>query len=682
MRIRITLFLAGALAGTNVHAAENKVPNGQVLTGPVPAWAIQSEPLQVPDNAAGAVFIRRQDTEVHLDGKGQSVYNGYRVRILHPNALQLGNLSLVWNPSGGAPIVHAIKIHRNGEVIDVMRNARFEVLRREDQLEQAMLDGNLTAVLRVPDLRVGDEIEFGATWRSGDPTLGKDGAGLLFLSPEPAPGRYLLRLSWDEGAKPKIKPTGDMAAVASEGGNAIDYRFDNPGLLVPPKDAPPRYNWQRIVEYSTFNDWRDISRLFFPMYVAASRLGTKSALRQETARIAAAHATPFERAAAALKIVQQDIRYIYVGLNGGNLTPANADTTWERRYGDCKAKTALLLAMLRELGVDAEAVLVNNSDSLDGLGERLPSPRMFDHVLVRAHVEGKVYWLDGTLPAVATPALDPIFPYQWILPLTESGSSLEQIPWKPASRPDAITLYEIDAREGFDKPARITSTSIKRGIEGIQQEMQFAAVTPGQLLEGFRQKAIGDTFQTIEDVTWRYDVKAQASILKIVGTGAVDWDNDGDGIRSLALPGGGFNPPDKRIRAMQQDQALPFYNEPEFDCFVTTVRLPLSTKPRQWSHKDDIDNRIFGRSYYRAFDIYDGSLRMIRGSRTELKEVEASRAIRDNARIAAFDNSMAWITFDPMGKNDRPEAGARVPATFDIDWTADRVPCLSRRTDP
>jgi hypothetical protein len=36
-------------------------------------------------------------------------------------------------------------------------------LRREDQLEAAMLDGLLTAVLRVPDLRVGDDLEIAYT---------------------------------------------------------------------------------------------------------------------------------------------------------------------------------------------------------------------------------------------------------------------------------------------------------------------------------------------------------------------------------------------------------------------------------------------------------------------------------------------------------------------------------------
>lgn len=57
--------------------------------------------------------MRRQDTEVHLDDKGQLLYNSYRIKILHPNALQLGNLSIAWNPAAGAPVVHVIKIYRD-----------------------------------------------------------------------------------------------------------------------------------------------------------------------------------------------------------------------------------------------------------------------------------------------------------------------------------------------------------------------------------------------------------------------------------------------------------------------------------------------------------------------------------------------------------------------------------------
>lgn len=60
------------LAGTTAYAT-----GSQIQSGPAPKWTIQSEPMPVPADAAGAISIRRQDTEVHLDDKGQLLYNGY-----------------------------------------------------------------------------------------------------------------------------------------------------------------------------------------------------------------------------------------------------------------------------------------------------------------------------------------------------------------------------------------------------------------------------------------------------------------------------------------------------------------------------------------------------------------------------------------------------------------------------
>lgn len=135
----------------------------QVRRGPVPTWATPSTLLPLPATTTGPVFFRRQDVEVHLSEKGQAQYLGYRIKLLDPAALQLGNISIAWNAGAGAPIAHGIKVIRDGQVVDVLKDATFEILRREDQLEAAKLDGTLTAVLRVPDLRVGDELEVDMT---------------------------------------------------------------------------------------------------------------------------------------------------------------------------------------------------------------------------------------------------------------------------------------------------------------------------------------------------------------------------------------------------------------------------------------------------------------------------------------------------------------------------------------
>ena len=643
----------------------------------MPAWVTPSALLPVPETSAGPVFMRRQDFQVHLSDKAQAQYLGYRIKLLQSSALQLGNISIAWNPVAGAPIVHEIKVHRDGEVIDVLKDSTFEILRREDQLEAARLDGTLTAVLRIPDLRVGDELEVGLTSFESDPTLGQNHGGLLVLGPSPAPGRYHLGLSWEEGHEPNIKMTAEMNAAMTKSERQLDFRFDNPATLSPPKDAPPRYNWQRVVEYSDFPDWPAFSRLFAPLYAKAATLSADSPLRREATRIAAAHAASLDRASAALKLVQQDVRYIYVGLNAGNLTPASADETWRRRYGDCKGKTALLLALLAQMGIEAEAVLVNSAGADDGFDQRLPIPQLFDHVLVRAHIDGKVYWLDGTLPAVAAPSERPVVHLSHVLPLSARGSELEKLGWQAPTIPDEINLVEIDARAGFDKPVPIVSTQIVRGIKGLQEQVQYSSATPGQLLAVYRQNGIGGFWQAIDDVQWRYDQKARASILTIKGTGTIDWEDDGEGGKSLALPGGGFSPPDRRVRSADQSQDVPFYIKPEYDCHVTTVRLPASTQARHWSSKPSFDQRMFGRNFHRAWELRDGAIRMVRGSRVEQPEIDAATARRDNARIGAFDNSMAWITYDPSGEKASVGRGEKVPATYDFDWTAAEVPCLS-----
>ena len=671
MRVKLLLLASVLLAGPVWAQSE------QVRRGPAPTWVTQSSLLQVPTTTAGAVFIRRQDVEVHLSDQGQAQYLGYRLKVLQSSALQLGNISIEWNPTAGAPIVHEIKVYRDGQVIDALKDATFEVLRREDQLEAAKLDGTLTAVFRVPDLRVGDELEVDLTTFTSDPTLGLHDSGLLVIAPSPPPGRYHIGLGWDRGRKPNLQMTADMAAAAVKSEGAVDFRFDNPAVLSPPKDSPPRYQWQRVLEYSDFSDWEALSRQLAPLFEKAAKLAPNSAVRLEASRIAAAEATPMQRASAALKLVQQDVRYIYVGLNGGNLTPASADETWQRRYGDCKGKTALLLALLDELGINAEPVLVNSSGVDDGFDRRLPEPQLFDHVLVRAHIDGTAYWLDGTLPPVAGPSLRPVFPVNWVLPLSTRGSSIEKLVWQPATTPDEIDLYEIDARAGFDKPARIVSTQITRGVKGLQEQIQFSSVSAAQLLDVFRQRATGDVFQAIDDVQWRYDQKAGASILTISGTGKVNWDDDGGGARSLALPGGGFNPPERRARAADQNQDAPFYTKPEYACHVTTVRIPSSTQAGQWSSKPSFDQYFFGRNYHRAWEFRDGSIRMVRGDRVEQPEIDATVAQRDNARIGAFDNSMGYIFYDPHGQNGSIGKGEKVAATYDFDWTANEVPCVS-----
>jgi len=77
------------------------------------------------------------------------------------------------------------------------------------------------------------------------------------------------------------------------------------------------------------------------------------------------------------------------------------------------------------------------------------------------------------------------------------------------------------------------------------------------------------------------------------------------------------------------------------------------------------------------WELRDGAIRMVRGSRIEQPEIDAATAQRDNGRMASFDNSMGWIFYRPAGQRAAVGNGERAPATYDFDWTASDVPCAS-----
>lgn len=670
-------LVVGFVALLGITAAQAEAKDDEIAVGPPPKWASPSEPMPVPDDARGPIFVRQQDVQMHLDRNGQKLFLASRFHLADTSALQLGNVSLSWNPAAGSPIIHAVKVHRAGTARDVLASTKFEVLRREDQLETAIIDGMLTATLRVPDLRVGDDLELAYTLPAQDPTLLSESSGFLYLAPVPPPGRLQLRLSWDSGQEPTIRATPDMEGQVKREALSVSMSGDNLPAQNPPKDAPPRYSWQRLIEFSDFSDWQGVSRRIAPLFTKAATLSADSAIKQEAATIAAGNSDQMNRASAALKLVQQQVRYVFVGLAQGGITPASAEETWQRRYGDCKGKTVLLLALLKELGIPAEAVLVSNAGSDDGMAQRLPNPFWFDHVLVRAQIDGQTYWLDGTLPHHYRPSLAAVMPYRAALPLDAQGKGLEAIGWQAANKPTELALYEIDARAGFDEPAKIRSVTIKRGPDALVEYHQFSAISDNQLETSIRQEFEGSTgWNTVDKVKWRFDSKELASIFEIEGTGPINWDNDGGKSRSLSLPGGGFSPPDRRQRGGSAGLAVPFYIKPDFDCRATTVRLPSATAAKDWSFNSAFDTVMYGMTFRRSFEKRDGAIRMIRSSRTLQVELDPEVAAKDNQRLPKFDNSMAWIYYDPASY-DRPGPRETVPATYEGDWLADSNICLT-----
>jgi hypothetical protein len=648
---------------------------------PPPKWVVPRPATAVEGETTGGAFrVVYNDVQTKIQGKTTDSYSAYRIKLLSPDALQLGNISLVWNPQSATETVHALRVYRDGEVIDVLKNSTFSIFQREGRLEQAMLDGLLTANLQIPGLRVGDEIEFAYMMSERDPVFSDTPFGMLYLAHKLAPGTYRLTLDWTGQPAPHINLSKDLEPFARRSDHGLEVVMHNPGTFVEPQGAPARYSIGRLLQFSDFDGWSGISKAFYPLFHEAADLDGIPGLQKRIAMIAQANPTPEARALEALRLVQNTVRYVFTAMDGGNFRPATASQTWDRRFGDCKGVTVLLLGILAELGVEAEPVLVSSSGG-DGLDRFLPSPMLFDHVLVRAKVGGRQVWLDGTRTGDDRLMANADVPYRFVLPVTSTGATLEALPIVPPKLPNDLLFLDIDASAGVDKPARIASTHVMRGDVAIGLMIALRAMTEDAAAEAIKRN-LNDGWIKPEKVSWKYDRDTAALSLTTVGPADLDWEYD-DKARPgetayLYLPQGGFSPPDKRERPADENQTLPYANDSSrFSCSVVRMRLP-KMQGFSWAiTARGIDRSLGGVAYYRLANLADNTIQMVRASRTEKAELSPAEAVVANGQIDDFDNSKAWVASVPVkAAGTGSQIAGKLPDLDAIDWLKETDICL------
>lgn len=593
-------MLAGfVVAAAAVQAAEKAPVGREVRYAPAAPWVIAPPASSATPTPPGAPLrIIYSDQQVRVSAKGQEEYQASRLKLLTPEALPAGNVGITWSPASEEVVVHRLSILRDGQTIDVLANQKFAIIQRENNLEQSMLDGDLTATLQASGLQIGDEIEFAMTKVHRETNLAERPQGFMQFPMIGMRGAYRFRFVEPKGSNVSLRATADVPQPTTRDLEAETerlYTLSDPASVTIPDGAPIRYAVSRLVQFSAYPDWAAVSHAFATPFARAAAVSPTSPIKAEAARIAATTTDPARRVEAALQLVQDRIRYVYVGLDGGNYRPVDVDETWKRRFGDCKAKTVLLIALLREMGIAAEPVLVASKGG-DGIDQRLPTPALFDHVVVRATVNGAPVWLDGTRNGDrALAGLEPPRS-RWALALRAAGGTLESIAPTPLRYPTKIEVVEIDASAGFDKPGKYRIQQTMRGDEIFSVRAQLAGVAAAdadKMLQAYWRQQY--SFVEATGTTWRFDEDNRLLVLGLEGEGKVDWDGDTTEGRTHYMYGGGFNPPPEMKRPKDQAQDAPYANEyPAFTCYATIVKVPPARKGFRWSFSSKPMDRSLG----------------------------------------------------------------------------------------
>ena len=337
------------------------------------------------------------DRQVKLSATDKKRYSHYVDQFWSPKAVEdHATVKFSFDPAYQTIQFHHMHLIRGDEIRDILDLSAFEIYRYETDRDKLIYNGALEIAYLIPDVRVGDKLDYALTISGKNPAVGEH----VFSSMQHEFGVPVQRLfqrviapadvalqtrTFQNAPEPNETKIGEFSAYTWD-------RQDVKGRDTE-KDSPKWYYAMAHTQFSSMESWQEVGKHFAENYEPPKTLIAPLEAVVDDIRLKSDDPKVLVREA--LDFVQREVRYLGIELGAGGYIPRPPNLVFNRRFGDCKDMTLLLITMLDRLGVKAVPLLVH-SDFNDNISQQVPSLAAFDHVIVKAEVGGKSYLLDPT----------------------------------------------------------------------------------------------------------------------------------------------------------------------------------------------------------------------------------------------------------------------------------------------
>lgn len=187
------------------------------------------------------------------------------------------------------------------------------------------------------------------------------------------------------------KPLGNVKydqATQDDGSVLHTWTAENTPQAFPEPDMPPLYGQLQHLLVSTAESWPQLSRWYWNLCLPHLEKTNDAIVAKVNELVAGLPAGESEEAvlsriAAVYKWVAQEIRYMGLTMEDTSpgYAPHDVSVTFANRYGVCRDKAGLLVAMLRLAGLEAFPVLIHSESKMD---DEIPLP-YFNHAIVAVY---------------------------------------------------------------------------------------------------------------------------------------------------------------------------------------------------------------------------------------------------------------------------------------------------------
>ena len=309
---------------------------------------------------------------------------------------------------------------------------------------------------------------------------------------------------------------------------------------------PPLVDVAKVLHISTLPDWNFISSWYADLIT--SKVKADYEVKQVVKEIFPEGAGKFseeEKAKRIYEYVSQKIAYSSIPFRQGAYVPQKASKTINTQLGDCKDVSTLYVSLAKEVGLDANIVLVETKDN----GEKdmlLPSIE-FNHAIVNVVFDQKEHFIELTNDNnpfnVSAPYLDGAM----TLPINGENTKLQALDGKNASPVQVIRKVKVslDNRNITVKVDNIKTSSkaayMRSSYKNLNRKSMRQTMTSAISSDyNNKVKLIDLKFQNLDNISdsvvykYSYTVKNEAIKINDMLLLKVPWI---DGITSLDFLG-------------------------------------------------------------------------------------------------------------------------------------------------
>lgn len=342
--------------------------------------------------------------------------------------------------------------------------------------------------LTIPRLEPGDRLSYTLT-TTFRPFVPGEAYGEMKFTPVPVEGPQVYELDIPAQSRLRVNVRSDLGASWEQLPSEKDRLVRRLSVTVPPMVVPSGGLTEAQVEslqipdvaYTTFASWSKVGEWWWEM----SRLQVRGdeATRKEALRIAAGKTTAREKIEAIAAFVSSGVRYLNVSFGVGRMQPRTAASVLSSRYGDCKDKVGLVMALAEAVGVEVRPVLIHSARH--DLQDDTPGPHQFDHMIAAAVLgpaEKDWLWMDATNSFSSPTALDPRTRDKRALVIDRKGHGVIM---RTPARPAEPTHRLIDLKAALDPEGLLKGHARMEDRSDSEPNLRasFASVAPEQHAE-------------------------------------------------------------------------------------------------------------------------------------------------------------------------------------------------------